>query len=310
MSTLSQALDVEESILRLTQPIDAPYLLIGSEVVAVLGHPRPSQRHSIDKKVVSVRRAVDGTAQAHTSGASVTALWEPIAPVRVLISGSDSGEHPNLSSHELLGVATKAEVNAIPAGPEGPQGPPGDDGAPGEAGPPGDTGPAGPKGDPGDAGAAGDTGPAGEPGPAGEQGPAGPSGADSTVPGPQGPPGDPGETGPAGADSTVLGPEGPEGPTGPEGPEGSQGPPGADSTVPGPKGDKGDPGIQGDIGLTGPEGPQGPEGPAGPAGEGVTTQPAVANVIRSGNASTQTANLQNKVDEILAAMRSAGVIES
>ena len=45
-----------------------------------------------------------------------------------------------------------------------------------------------------------------------------------------------------------------------------------------------------------------------PAGSHVTPQPSIANVTRSGNASTQTANLQNKVDEILVALRAAGVI--
>jgi hypothetical protein len=45
-----------------------------------------------------------------------------------------------------------------------------------------------------------------------------------------------------------------------------------------------------------------------PAGSHVTPQSSIANVTRSGNASTQTANLQNKVDEILAALRGAGVI--
>ena len=114
----------------------------------------------------------------------------------------------------------------------------------------------------------GEPGAPGQTGPEGPQGPAGPAGADSTVPGPEGP------QGPPGADSTVAGPQGPEGPAGPQGEQGIQGP----------KGDKGDPGA------------------------GVTTQPAIANVNRSGNASTQTTNLQNKVDEILAALRNAGVI--
>ena len=45
-----------------------------------------------------------------------------------------------------------------------------------------------------------------------------------------------------------------------------------------------------------------------PAGSHVTPQPAIANVNRSGNASTQTSNLQSKVDEILVALRAAGVI--
>jgi hypothetical protein len=73
------------------------------------------------------------------------------------------------------------------------------------------------------------------------------------------------------------------GPTGPEGPEGPQG-------------------LQGEQGI------QGIQGPAGSDGSGVTQQGAIANVVRTGNAATQTANLQNKVDEILAALRAAGVI--
>jgi hypothetical protein len=61
----------------------------------------------------------------------------------------------------------------------------------------------------------------------------------------------------------------------------------------------------------GPQGPQGEKGDKGdPGSGGVTTQPAIANVVRSGNAATQTTNLQNKVDEILDALRNAGIIES
>lgn len=48
---------------------------------------------------------------------------------------------------------------------------------------------------------------------------------------------------------------------------------------------------------------------AGHAGSGhVAQQPSIANVNRSGNASTQTTNLQIKVDEIIAAARAAGWI--
>ena len=46
------------------------------------------------------------------------------------------------------------------------------------------------------------------------------------------------------------------------------------------------------------------------AAGGVTQQPAIADVNRAGNAATQTLNLQNKVDEVIAALRAAGVISS
>lgn len=45
-----------------------------------------------------------------------------------------------------------------------------------------------------------------------------------------------------------------------------------------------------------------------PAGSHITPQPAIANVNRSGNATTQTTNLQNKLDEVIAALRGAGII--
>ena len=44
------------------------------------------------------------------------------------------------------------------------------------------------------------------------------------------------------------------------------------------------------------------------SGAHFTQQPAIANVNRSGNASTQTTNLQNKLDEVIATLRTAGII--
>lgn len=132
------------------------------------------------------------------------------------------GEHPNRADHELLGLATKAEVAdvagmvaAIPSI----QGPKGDQGDPGPKGDPGDPGP------PGEPGLDGAPGQDGAPGSAGEPGP----------PGGPGPKGDPGD-------------QGPIGPPGPPGEDGAPGAPGQDG-VPGAKGDKGD---RGDVGPAGP----------------------------------------------------------
>jgi hypothetical protein len=74
--------------------------------------------------------------------------------------------------------------------------------------------------------------------------------------------------------------------------------------VPGPAGDTG---PQGEIG---PQGPKGDKGDTGPAGAGVTVQPAIANLVTSGNSTTQISNLQGKVAEILTALRNAGVINT
>lgn len=137
---------------------------------------------------------------------------------------ASSGAHPGAAEHEQLGLATKDEVAAIPAGEPGQDGAPGDDGASAyeiaRAHGYGGTetqwlaslkGEPGPKGDPGTDGAPGQA------GPQGEQGPPGPPGADSTVAGPQGPEGPQGDPGPPGADSTVPGPKGDTGDTGPAG---------------------------------------------------------------------------------------------
>ena len=259
MPTLRTGVNEVESVFRLSEPVNAPYLMLQDEVVKVLGHPRPSGRHRINKSLVTVARAIAGQAATHPSGTTATPLWEPIAPSRVI-------------------TGTGGEGGAGLPGPQGEPGPEGPQGQPGEAG---EQGPPGPPG--ADSTVAGPEGPEG---PAGPQGDPGPAGEDSTVPGPPGEPGPEGPPGPPGADSTIAGPQGDPGPAG------------ADSTVPGPKGDKGEKGDKGDTGAT------------GPAGAGITKQSAIANVTRSGNASTQTANLQNKVDEILASLRAAGIINA
>jgi hypothetical protein len=123
-------------------------------------------------------------------------------------SGGGGGAHPALEAHELLGIATKDEVAAIPAGPQGPPGPEG------PSGPQGTVGPVGPKG-PGEDGAPGTPGTQGAPGPEGPEGPQGP----------EGPRGPAGETGPAGPKGDT-GNTGPKGDTGDVGPQGIQGPPG------------------------------------------------------------------------------------
>ena len=254
----------------------------------------------------SIERGVLGSdAFQHPAGATISRSF----PNSALGLGGGSGQHPGPDAHELLGLATKSELESLPAGETGPAGP---------AGPEGPAGPAGDKGDPGDAGAPGETGPQGLTGASGAKG-------DKGDPGDPGAPGEPGSQGATG----LTGPAGEEGPAGSQGTQGPPGVPGgtgptgpAGESIVGAKGDKGDKGDVGATGQTGSTGPagqpgtpgiqgeRGPEGPQGPAGAGVTKQPAVANVTRSGNASTQTGNLQNKVDEILVALRNAGVIST
>ena len=105
------------------------------------------------------------------------------------------------------------------------------------------------------------------------------------------------------------GPKGDPGAPGEPGLPGAKGDPGEAGT-PGVKGDPGEPGLPGDPGVKGDPGDPGVKGDKGDKGDpgvGVSVQPAIANVSRSGNASTQTLNLQNKVDEIAATLASAGV---
>ena len=107
---------------------------------------------------------------------------------------------------------------------------------------------------------------------------------------------------------------GPRGPVGPQGPQGLTGATGAT----GPAGPQGEQGIQGEQGPAGPQGEQGiqgEQGPAGPQGEQgpqgepgvVTPAAAVADVVVT-DATAET-NAE-KINEILAALRAAGLMET
>lgn len=106
---------------------------------------------------------------------------------------------------------------------------------------------------------------------------------------------------------------GPEGPQGPPGPPGEQGPQG----LQGPKGDKGDPGPEGPIG---PEGPQGPPGEAGPHshteyaplshGLHIVARPAITDISAGASNTTRDYAVRIKLNEVLAALRAAGIINS
>ena len=228
-----------------------------------------------------------------------------------------------------------------PTGAVGATGPTGPTGATGVSGPPGDTGPTGPTGAAGVTGPAGPTGPAGSTGATGPTGPTGPQGSGLTikaqydsfeelqqaVPSPelgenyyvgavapydlyswvlkdgvpqwdnqgklQGAPGATGPTGPTGA----TGETGATGATGPTGPTGAKG---ADSEVPGPAGPTGPTGPAGAAGATGAEGPTGPTGPTGPS---ATITPAAAV-----NDATSTSDIVTQFNQLLANMRTAGLL--
>ncbi|MBQ7908231.1 MAG: collagen-like protein [Elusimicrobiaceae bacterium] len=99
-----------------------------------------------------------------------------------------------------------------------------------------------------------------------------------------------------------IGPAGPQGPVGPTGPQGEVGPVGPA----GPQGEVGPVGPAGPQGEQGPVGPQGPQGEQGEPGE-VTPAEAVANAVVTG--STPESNAE-KINEILAALRAAGLMET
>ena len=92
------------------------------------------------------------------------------------------------------------------------------------------------------------------------------------------------------------------GPRGPQGPQGLQGQPGATGAQ-GPVGPQGEQGIQGEVGPQGPIGPQGPQGEPGV----VTPAAAVADAVTTD--ATPTSNAE-KINEILAALRAAGLMET
>ncbi len=76
----------------------------------------------------------------------------------------------------------------------------------------------------------------------------------------------------------------------------------------GPQGEQGIQGIQGEVGPAGPQGPQGEVGPAGPQGEPGVVTPAAAVADAVTTDATPTSNAE-KINEILAALRAAGLME-
>ena len=115
----------------------------------------------------------------------------------------------------------------------------------------------------------------------------------------------------------IAGPIGPQGPVGPQGPQGEVGPQGETGPA-GPQGEQGIQGIQGEVGPAGPQGEQGiqgiqgevgPQGPQGPQGEPgvVTPAAAVADLVVT---DATVAEVAATVNEILAALRAAGLMET
>ena len=97
----------------------------------------------------------------------------------------------------------------------------------------------------------------------------------------------------------IAGPIGPQGPAGPQGEQGIQG----EQGPVGPAGPQGEQGIQGEQGPVGPAGPQGPQGEPGV----VTPAAAVADLAATDATLPEVAA---KVNEILAALRAAGLMET
>ena len=72
----------------------------------------------------------------------------------------------------------------------------------------------------------------------------------------------------------------------------------------GPAGPEGAAGATGATGATGAQGPAGPAGPTGPAGPAITPGPAVEDEEPGAG----TPELVDKINELLASLRTAGVI--
>lgn len=109
----------------------------------------------------------------------------------------------------------------------------------------------------------------------------------------------------------LVGPRGPQGARGPQGPQGPQGEVGPAGPQ-GPQGEQGLQGVQGIQGEVGPQGPQGevgPQGPQGPQGEPGVVTPAAAVTDAVATDATPTSNAE-KINEILAALRAAGLMET
>ena len=92
---------------------------------------------------------------------------------------------------------------------------------------------------------------------------------------------------------------------GPQGPQGEQGPAGPA----GPQGEQGVQGVQGEQGIQGVQGEQGPVGPQGPQGEPCCFTAAVAVEDLDISCATDRNNAE-KINEILAALRAAGLMET
>lgn len=183
--------------------------------------------------------------------------------------------HPNAAQHETMGLATKAELQALPAGTAGQDGAPGADGEDGRSaydiardhgyggtetqwlaslkGEKGDRGEQGLKGDPGDDGAPGQDGQPGAPGTPGQDGADGAPGLPGTpgADGQDGAPGTPGADGEDGASAYQLAVA-----AGFVGTEAAW-----LASLKGEKGDKGDPGTPGTDGADGQDGAPGTAAP-------------------------------------------------
>ena len=109
----------------------------------------------------------------------------------------------------------------------------------------------------------------------------------------------------------VIGPTGPQGPQGEQGIQGEQGPQGEQGIQgeQGPQGPQGEQGIQGEQGPQGPQGEQGIQGEQGPQGEPGVVTPAEEVEDAVVTDATPTSNAE-KINEILAALRAAGLMES
>ena len=94
----------------------------------------------------------------------------------------------------------------------------------------------------------------------------------------------------------IVGPRGPQGPQGPQGIQGLQG-------------EVGPQGPQGEVGPQGPQGAQGEVGPQGPQGDPGVVTPATAVADAVATDATPTSNAE-KINEILSALRAAGLMET
>lgn len=142
MPTLTHPVHADDEEWQMSAPLDPPppYLMVGEEVVEVLYHPRPSQRHAVDRSLVRVRRGVVGEAADHTAGTTVTPVFQLYGPSPILSTSTVTGDagphtHPDLvhdhpfadmahthdttHGHDLSAFATQADLDAHEASPHG-----------------------------------------------------------------------------------------------------------------------------------------------------------------------------------------------